>query len=205
MPPISPKMSSSGSAARTCATIWARKMRPPRRPLPSGTKRSSRSNQIPFAPSKRSMSFNRSRGRVLPGHTVAILFVALASIGALGKTNPVGLWKSEGYGLFLRIDPSRVTASEITSISCLPAWTAVRDLDQHTAWVFHGGFASGDEVFRIYPGGSLNTAILRRSDDMAAMVLHRVTSPPVPCIRPAEDTPPFNYDVLWTTFQENYP
>jgi len=151
------------------------------------------------------MSFNRSRGRVLPGHTVAILFVALASIGALGKTNPVGLWKSEGYGLFLRIDPSRVTASEITSISCLPAWTAVRDLDQHTAWVFHGGFASGDEVFRIYPGGSLNTAILRRSDDMAAMVLHRVTSPPVPCIRPAEDTPPFNYDVLWTTFQENYP
>jgi hypothetical protein len=29
-----------------------------------------------------------------------------------------GLWVSEGYGLFLRIEPKEITASEITSRSC---------------------------------------------------------------------------------------
>ena len=134
-----------------------------------------------------------------------VLFIAFASIGARTADNPVGLWTSEGYGLFFHIDPSRIAASEITSVSCLPAWNAGRIADQGDAWVFQGGFASGDEVIRIYPGANSNKAVLRRSDDMAAMVLDRVSSPPPSCQRPVKDTPLANYDVLWTTFAENYP
>ena len=134
-----------------------------------------------------------------------VLFMAFAGLGARAEDIPVGLWTSEGYGLFLRIDSSRIVASEITSLSCLPAWNAARVTDQGDGWVFQGGFASGDEVIRIYPGGNANTAVLRRSDDMAAMVLHRVLSPPQVCTRPVQDTPLTNYDVFWATFAENYP
>jgi peptidase S41-like protein/tricorn protease-like protein len=137
--------------------------------------------------------------------TLVGLFIAFASIGTRTADNPVGSWTSEGYGLFFHIDPSRIVASEITSISCLPAWNAGRIANQGDAWVFQGGFASGDEIIRIYPGANANMAILRRSDDMAAMALHRVSSPPPPCKRPVKDTPIANYDVLWTTFAENYP
>src|SRR6185369_8149688 len=116
-----------------------------------------------------------------------------------------GLWVSKGYGLFFRIDPSKIEASEITSVSCLPAWTATRAADRENAWVYRGGFASGEEVIRIYPGHDADNLVLRRTDDMAAMQLVRVKSPPVACNQPAQDTPLANFDVLWTTFAENYP
>ena len=50
-----------------------------------------------------------------------VLFMAFAGLGACAEDVPVGLWTSEGYGLFLRIDSSRIVGSEITSVSCLPA------------------------------------------------------------------------------------
>ena len=40
---------------------------------------------------------------------------------------------------------------------------------------------------------------------MAAMSLRRVQSAPAACRSPVTDTPLANYDVLWTTFAENYP
>jgi len=116
-----------------------------------------------------------------------------------------GWWMSKGYGLFFRIDSSKIDASEVTSVSCLPAWTASRSADQDNAWVFHGGFASGEEVIRIYPGHDADNLVLRRSDDMAAMQLVRVKSPPVACKQPVQNTPLANFDVFWTTFAENYP
>ena len=106
---------------------------------------------------------------------------------------------------FFRIDSSKIDASEVTSVSCLPAWTAIRVTGQDNAWVFHGGFASGEEVIRIYQGHDADNLVLRRTDDMAAMQLVRVKSPPVACNQPAQDTPLANFDILWTTFAENYP
>ena len=76
---------------------------------------------------------------------VPVLSMVFAWVGACAEDHRAGLWTSEGYGLFLRIDSSRIVASEITSISCLPAWNAARVADQWNGWVFQGGFASGDE------------------------------------------------------------
>lgn len=135
----------------------------------------------------------------------AVLLLSFSGVGACAEDHRIGLWTSSGYGLFLRIDSSRIMASEITSVSCLPAWNAARLADQDKAWVFQGGFASGDEIIRIYPGANSNLAILRRSDDMAAMLLHRVLSVPASCTRPVSDTPQENYHVFWATFAENYP
>jgi hypothetical protein len=134
-----------------------------------------------------------------------VLLIPFVNIRARTEDNPTGLWTSEGYGLFFNIDASRIVASEITSVSCLPAWSAGRIADQANAWVFQGGFASGDETIRVYPGANANLMILRRSDDMAAMMLHRVSSPPSSCKEPVKDSPLANYDVLWATFAENYP
>jgi hypothetical protein len=67
------------------------------------------------------------RARLL---VVAVLSIAFAWVGDCAEDNRSGLWTSEGYGLFLRIDSSRIVASEITSVSCLPAWNAARVADQ---------------------------------------------------------------------------
>lgn len=136
---------------------------------------------------------------------IPVMLIVCAAVGAGADDQRAGLWTSEGYGLFFRIDSSRIVASEITAVSCLPAWTAARVADKNDGWVFQGGFASGDEVVRIFPGKNSNTAVLRRSDDMAAMVLHRAVSAPVACLRPAQDSPLSNFDVFWATFAENYP
>jgi len=142
---------------------------------------------------------------VLSKPLVIAVIIAFASIGAQAENNPVGFWRSEGYGLFLDIEPSRIDASEITSVSCLPAWSASRLANQGDAWVFQGGFASGDETIRVYGGANSNVKTLRRSDDVATMILRKVSSPPALCQQPVVDTPLANYDVFWTTFEENYP
>ena len=134
-----------------------------------------------------------------------LLLLALPSAEAKAADSRVGFWASDGYGLFLRIDPADIVASETTAVSCVPAWKARRVADLGEAWVFHGGFASGDETIRILAGPNPAGAVLRRSDDLAAMVLHRLSSPPPSCEQPVKDTPLANYDVLWTTFAENYP
>jgi hypothetical protein len=142
------------------------------------------------------------RARLL---VLALPCLVFAWRGACAQDTPAGLWTSEGYGLFFRIDSSRIVASEITSVSCLPARIASRIGDQGRGWVFQGGFASGEELVRIDPGANSSTATLRRSDDLAAMTLHRPPSPPPLCLRPVEDTPFANYEVFRTTFAENYP
>jgi hypothetical protein len=137
-----------------------------------------------------------------------LLLVLAASLmvgRAEARDHRIGLWVSEGYGLFFRIEPAAIKASEITSRSCLPAWTALRSKDKGAAWVFRGGFASGDERIRISLGKTADTAILRRSDDLAAMKLRRIASPPPACVQAVVNTPTANYDVLWKTFAENYP
>ena len=135
-----------------------------------------------------------------------VLTLAFLSVGVWAEDPRAGLWTSEGYGLFLRIDSSQIVASEITSVSCLPAWTAARVADQGNGWVFHGGFASGDEVVRIYPCRKFKTrrycgdpTTWRRWFSIAFCRLRDRA-----CGH-AEDTPLANYDVFWTTFAENYP
>jgi hypothetical protein len=65
-----------------------------------------------------------------------VLSIVLLCVGVSAEDNLAGLWTSEGYGLFLRIDSPRIVASEITSVSCLPAWNAIRVADQENGWVF---------------------------------------------------------------------
>src|SRR5262249_13428271 len=60
-----------------------------------------------------------------------------------------GIWLSDGYGLLLEIKRDRIRAHQITSISCLPAWTAVRQPEPGKA---------GEAAFRIE--GRKATAIL---------------------------------------------
>jgi hypothetical protein len=135
----------------------------------------------------------------------AILFLAFATSLVGSEDRRIGWWRSEGYGLFFHIDSSAIAASEITSVSCLPAWTANRSGDQGNAWIFRGGFESGDEIIRIDPGANANTAILRRAGGMKAVMLRRVSTPPATCTRQSGNTPLENYEVFWTTFAENYP
>ncbi len=136
---------------------------------------------------------------------MALLASAALISGRDNADRRVGLWMSEGYGLFFRIEPHQMQAAEVTAISCLPAWTAARTEDRDGAWVFRGGFASGDEIIRLTANEDRDRLVLRRSDDLAAMRLQRVPAAPEVCSTPAANSPRVNFDVFWTTFAEHYP
>ena len=142
------------------------------------------------------------QGRLL---VALVATAALISVRDDAADRRVGLWMSQGYGLFFRIEPMQLLASEVTAVSCLPAWTAARSDDRDGAWIFRGGFASGDEIIRLAPNEERDRLVLRRSDDLAAMQLQRVRAAPGACATPQADSPRANFDVFWNTFAEHYP
>lgn len=54
---------------------------------------------------------------------IAILAMLSSRVGAQSSD---GLWQSGGYGLLVEIDGAKMTTFQITSISCMPWWTAQR-------------------------------------------------------------------------------
>jgi hypothetical protein len=80
-----------------------------------------------------------------------------------------GFWQSDAYGLLVEIRGEKMTTSQITSISCLPWWTAKRS---------DGGankselvFKRGDAVIRLTPGSSSDTLLMRESASISSRSL----------------------------------
>jgi hypothetical protein len=119
-----------------------------------------------------------------------------------------GIWLSDGYGLLLEIDADRIRAHQITSISCLPAWTAVRQPDGGKAAeaVFHMEGKGAAPKILVTTGPSPDVKHFRIPESAASTVVFRRTSGvPEVCNKAALDTPLNNFDIFWTTFDEHYP
>jgi prepilin-type processing-associated H-X9-DG protein len=136
--------------------------------------------------------------------------VALSSLAvSSGARSPgtVGLdgfWLSEGYGTLLKIDGERVQMFEVTSISCLPVWSgrrrvgddgvqAVLQQDQSAIRLVVTQAESPDARFIGFP------------DATSPMRFHRLDRPPEMFGKPVPNTPQMNFDILWTTYRDNYP
>ena len=94
------------------------------------------------------------------------------------------IWRSDGYGLVLEIQGQKISAFEITSVSCIPV--------------------SADDG-KLLPGGSAEERRIHFEGAAADVVLHRVAAKPKACEKPTVNTPESNYAVFWQTFAENYP
>src|SRR5256885_12037374 len=55
-------------------------------------------------------------------YSLLVPFVAVFPSAAIAQSN---LWTSEGYGYFFDASPDTLRAFEVTSISCIPSFTAV--------------------------------------------------------------------------------
>jgi hypothetical protein len=130
----------------------------------------------------------------------AILAISCAAAQDTDNTDK-GLWLSDGYGLLLDIDKDELHAFELTSISCIPGWSAKLSHDFQSAKerVF-----VGKDTFRLSDGPTADVKRLHLEGAASDIVLHRTGTDPAMCSQRPDNSPPGNYAVFWQTFAEHY-
>ena len=95
-----------------------------------------------------------------------------------------------------------MSTSQITSISCVPWWTANRS---------DGGVSKTDVVFnrgdadiRLTLGSSPDTLLMREGPSVSRVSLRRITARPATCAETPPNTPLKNYAVFWQTYAEQF-
>jgi Peptidase family S41/Tricorn protease C1 domain len=143
-----------------------------------------------------------------PNRIVSLLFSIAALMALLATFSPAkaqsldGLWQSDGYGLLVEIRGGKMSVSQITSISCLPWWTAKgSDSGGNKSEVV---FKRGDAVIHLTPGSSSDRLLMRESVSISSMDLRRVSARPKNCSEKLANTPQNNYAVFWQTFAEQF-
>lgn len=137
--------------------------------------------------------------------------VVLAGLGLrAGAVSPIrpspadsipiqGVWRTEGYGLAIRVTGKDLQAFEITAISCLPAMTATVAKVAGSAIEF----AAGGNVFVVSPAAE-NQLRVHFEGAASDMMARRMAALPEACGRPPENTPLANFDIFARTFAEHY-
>jgi hypothetical protein len=118
-----------------------------------------------------------------------------------------GLWQSDGYGLLFEIDGDQLKAFQTTTISCLPAWTAKRQVlvvgDAEAAFLI--GKGDGPRIL-VTAGPSADWKFFQIPESAASFVrFRRLAHRPEVCSKTVENTPLMNFDIFWSTFAEQYP
>jgi C-terminal processing protease CtpA/Prc len=113
-----------------------------------------------------------------------------------------GFWQSDGYGLLVEIRSAKLSTSQLTSISCLPWWTAKRS--EGSGNKSEVVFNRGDALIHLTPGSSEDTLLMRESVSVSSMSLRRVIARPTSCSDKLPNTPQNNYAVFWQTFAEQF-
>lgn len=131
---------------------------------------------------------------------IGTLSTALSPLA--GAQSMDGFWQSDGYGLLLEIHGAKMSTSQITSISCLPWWTAERaEGGGNTAEVL---FNRGDALIHLTPATSPDRLMMRQGVSISSISLQRVAARPKSCDLKLENTPQNNYAVFWQTFAEQF-
>jgi Peptidase family S41/Tricorn protease C1 domain len=113
-----------------------------------------------------------------------------------------GFWLADGYGLLVEIDGAKMSTSQITSISCVPWWTAKRsDAGGSKIDVV---FNRGDADIRLTPGSSPDTLLMRQGPSISNVNLRRISARPGTCTKTLPNTPLENYAVFWQTYAEQF-
>lgn len=137
----------------------------------------------------------------LPWLACVAVFLSILWSGNILYAQPKGaldgLWRSDAYGLLLEFSGDHLTASEVTSMSCIASWDARRkEQDVYTG--DHG-------VVTISRTESRGLIRMHLEGTVSDVLLRRITSRPKPCMEKLPNTPESNYAVFWQTYNENYP
>ncbi|GHO90216.1 hypothetical protein KSF_002640 [Reticulibacter mediterranei] len=129
--------------------------------------------------------------------------------------NPVGIYRSDGYGFFVQIDHDKLLLSQTTAISCFPVAVAVRAADTPTGtrqFIVDEKRSKPKSLLDV-TSGLLTVSAGKTKDEkrlhvdgaISDIVLERVPAQPKTCVQPMVNTPVNNFDIFWNTFRENYP
>src|SRR4029450_6432324 len=116
------------------------------------------------------MGNGKSRRRP-SGKASALLSISL--MGLLATFSPLaraqslnGVWQSDGYGLLVEIADATMSVAQITSISCLPWWTAKRsDGGRNGEILFNAGFAD----IRLAQGQPQDVRMMRQGSSISSI------------------------------------
>ena len=140
-------------------------------------------------------------GSLLVSISALITIVSVLSPPAVGQSLD-GFWLTDGYGLLVEIDGAKMSASQITSISCVPWWTAKwSDAGVSKTDVV---FNRGDADIRLTPGSSPDTLLMRQGPSISSVSLRRTSTRPATCAETLPNTPQENYAVFWQTYAEQF-
>ena len=133
----------------------------------------------------------------------AALFAGLVPISFAGTQSLDGVWKSQGYGYILEINNNKLKAFEVTTRTCVPAFTAKRDGSSIPNRETTFRTADGDVYFvRADQGGDHRR--LHSEGSASDIRIDRVPSMPGVCEPPTGNTPLDNFEVFTRTLAENY-
>jgi len=115
-----------------------------------------------------------------------------------------GLWRTDGYGFAMEVRGDALQLWQVTEASCIPAYTGVRvELPANEDGI---GFMLDRGVeLTIRPGASAHQRKMRTEGSITDWGLERIRSLPTSCNAPTPADPVSIFDVLWTTYRENYP
>ncbi|MFN8574678.1 MAG: S41 family peptidase [Gemmatimonadaceae bacterium] len=129
---------------------------------------------------------------------------SLTVVAPLSGQSLDGVWKTQGYGLILRVKGQDLTAWEVTSTTCLDSFEATRDTSAAVAGR-EATFSTKDgSVFFVRAGGSRDHRRMHSDGAASDMLIDRVDVVPARCTPPTTDTPQNNFDVFSRTWAEHY-
>ncbi|MUN35734.1 S41 family peptidase [Actinomadura litoris] len=134
----------------------------------------------------------------------ALTAPAATAAPASPAASVTGLWRTDGYGMVLSVQPSKATLFQTTAISCLPVDEATRVGTPRPGAAAVYRLSDGNTI-TLRPGGRPDVAKLHSVGSTGDLGLIRLAKAPATCGAPQPSGPVGTFDVFWQTFAENYP
>ena len=132
-----------------------------------------------------------------------VISVTLPLCAQVNQNNGLdGLWLADGYGMLVEIAGDAIRLFEVTSVSCIPADKGKRLPEDPRADVFLLDDDNGK--LQILPGASADEKQILFLGAASTVGLRRAQRRPDICAQTTPDTPEANFEVFWTTFNEQH-
>jgi hypothetical protein len=134
---------------------------------------------------------------------IVAIAAAIFAVPSLAVAQQRTLWLSEGYGLLFDAGADTLRAFEVTSVSCIPSFTA--SAVTAPPGVSAAYRLSGAPVtVLLLPDSATGGMRFHMNGAASDVILRRAAEKPAVCNQPTPNTPASNFDVFTRTWAEQY-
>src|SRR5437899_9658001 len=150
--------------------------------------------------------------KIRPGHACALaLLIPFPAPGAAQRLDrgPAGrsldgVWASEGYGYVFEVKGLALKAFEVTTVSCIPTFTAGRQPDRPEGAEAAFKLSEAPVTFLVLTGSAPDKKRLHMNGAASDILVHRLPAPLPACHHLVPDTPEKNFEVFAWSWAEQY-